>query len=170
MTSEPYASARRVFWIVDNGSSHHGAASITRMSRAWPNAHVIHLPAHASWPDQAEIYFSIVQRKALKPNSFTSLDQIRHRLAAFEVRYNAIATPFDWRFSRTDHPLMAALQRDGRLLASPGQRVERWCEDDHHWTASYHPRQRGIFGLKVIYGDPFNVWEKRPQKGVELTL
>jgi transposase len=102
MTSEPYASARRVFWIVDNGSSHRGTASITRISSTWPNAHLIHLPAHASWLDQAEIYFSVVQRKALKPNDFTSLDQIRHRLAAFEVRYNAIATPFNWRFTRTD--------------------------------------------------------------------
>jgi len=71
---------------------------------------------------------------------------------------------------RYRRPLIAALQRDGRLLAAPGQRVERWCEDDHHWIASYHPRQRRIFGLKVIYGDPFNVREKRPQKGVELTL
>jgi transposase len=102
MTSEPYASARRVFWIVDNGSSHRGAASTIRMSSTWPNAHLIHLPAHASWLDQAEIYFSVVQRKALTPNDFTSLDQIRDRLAAFEVRYNAIATPFNWRFTRTD--------------------------------------------------------------------
>src|SRR5215471_2364970 len=71
---------------------------------------------------------------------------------------------------RYRRPLIAPLQRDGRLLAAPGQRVERWCEDDHHWIASYHLRQRGIFGLKVIYGDPFNAWEKRPQKGVELAL
>jgi transposase len=102
MTGEPYASADRVFWIVDNGSSHRGAASVTRMARAWPNAHLIHLPAHASWLDQAEIYFSLVQRKALTPNDFTGLDQIRDRLAAFEVRYNAIARPFSWKFSRTD--------------------------------------------------------------------
>jgi transposase len=102
MTAEPYASADRVFWIVDNGSSHRGAASIKRMARAWPNAHLIHLPAHASWLDQAEIYFSVVQRKALTPNDFTSLDQIRDRLAAFEVRYNAIARPFSWKFTRTD--------------------------------------------------------------------
>jgi transposase len=102
MTAEPYASANRVFWVVDNGSSHRGAASIKRMTRAWPNAHLIHLPAHASWLDQAEIYFSVVQRKALKPNDFTSLDQIRDRLTAFEVRYNAIARPFNWKFTRTD--------------------------------------------------------------------
>ena len=102
MTSEPYASADRVFWIVDNGSSHRGAASVERMATAWPNAYLIHLPAHASWLDQAEIYFSVVQRKVLAPNDFTDLDQIRDRLAAFEIRYNAIARPFDWKFTRTD--------------------------------------------------------------------
>ena len=81
MTREPYASADRVFWIVDNGSSHRGAASVRRMAATWPNAHLIHLPAHASWLDQAEIYFSVVQRKALTPNDFTDLAQIRRRLA-----------------------------------------------------------------------------------------
>lgn len=102
MTTEPYASADRVFWIADNGSSHRGAASVERMTKAWPDAQLIHLPAHASWLDQAEIYFSVVQRKVLTPNDFTGLDQIRDRLAAFETRYNAIARPFTWKFTRTD--------------------------------------------------------------------
>jgi DDE superfamily endonuclease len=107
MTAEPYASADRVFWIADNGSSHRGAASIQRMTKAWPNAHLIHLPAHASWLDQAEIYFSIVQRKVLSPSDFTGFAQIRDRLAAFETRYNAIARPFDWTFTGTDlHDLL----------------------------------------------------------------
>jgi transposase len=102
MTAEPYASADRVFWITDNGSSHRGAASVTRMTSAWPNAQLIHLPKRASWLDQAEIYFSVVQRKVISPNEFTSLSQIRDRLAAFEIRYNAIARPFNWKFTRTD--------------------------------------------------------------------
>jgi hypothetical protein len=72
------------------------------MAKAWPNAHLIHLPAHASRLDQAEIYFSVVQRKALTPNDFTRLGQIRDRLTAFETRYNAIARPFSWKFTRTD--------------------------------------------------------------------
>ena len=100
MTAEPYASANRVFWIVDNGSSHRGTASIKRMTKAWPNAYLIHLPTHASWLDQAEIYFSVVQRKVVSPNDFTDLGQICDRLAAFEARYNAIATPFNWKFTR----------------------------------------------------------------------
>jgi transposase len=123
MTSEPYASADRVFWIVDNGSSHRGAASITRMASAWPNAHLIHLPAHASWLDQAEIYFSVVQRKALSPNDFTDLGQIRNRLAAFEARYNEIAQPFNWTFNRTDlndllHRIDAHEKTQPRALAA----------------------------------------------------
>jgi transposase len=123
MTSEPYASADRVFWIVDNGSSHRGAASVRRMTRAWPTAHLIHLPRHASWLDQAEIYFSVVQRKALTPNDFTDLGQIRERLAAFEARYNAIARPFSWKFTRTDldnllHRLDARSKAQPRALAA----------------------------------------------------
>jgi len=102
MTTEPYASASRVFWITDNGSSHRGAAAAGRMATAWPTARLLHLPVHASWLDQAEIYFSVVQRKVLTPNDFTGPDQIRDRLAAFETRYNAIARPFDWKFTRTD--------------------------------------------------------------------
>ena len=102
MTAKPYASADRVFWIVDNGSSHRGQASIDRMHQAWPNAHLVHLPVHASWLDQAEIYFSVVQRKVLTPNDFLDLAQIRARLAAFETRYNAVATPFNWKFTRPD--------------------------------------------------------------------
>jgi len=115
MTTEPYASADRVFWIVDNGSSHRGAPSVKRMVKDWPNAHLIHLPTHASWLDQAEIYFSVVQRKVVSPNDFTDLDQIRDRLAAFETRYNAIARPFNWKFTQTD---LADLLH--RIDAQPG--------------------------------------------------
>jgi hypothetical protein len=49
MREEPYASADRVFWIVDNGSSHRGERSVKRLEGAWPNLRLIHLPTHASW-------------------------------------------------------------------------------------------------------------------------
>jgi DDE superfamily endonuclease len=102
MTTEPYASARRVFWIVDNGSSHRGQASINRLEGAWPNLRLIHLPVHASWLNQIEIVFSIIQRKVVTPNDFSDLDQITDRLAGFEDRYNQTAEPFDWTFTRDD--------------------------------------------------------------------
>jgi len=109
MAAEPYASARRVFWLVDNGSSHRGEVSTQRMARAWPNAHLIHLPVHASWLNQIEIYFSIVQRKVLTPNDFVDLTDVETRLAAFEHRYNAVAQPYNWTFTKTD--LDALLKR-----------------------------------------------------------
>lgn len=55
MTTEPYASARRVLWVADNGSSHAGRASVERMATAWPTANLVHLPVHASWRNQIEI-------------------------------------------------------------------------------------------------------------------
>lgn len=102
MAVEPYASARTVYWIVDNGSSHAGKTSIRRIEETWPNARLIHLPVHASWLNQIELYFSIVQRKALTPNDFNSLDQLTERLLGFADHYRQIARPFDWTFTRTD--------------------------------------------------------------------
>ena len=102
MTTEPYASARRVFWVVDNGSSHRGTASVNRLEGAWANLTLIHLPVHASWLNQIEIYFSIVQRKVLTPNDFLDLAEVEQRLHGFQRRYEQTAVPFDWRFTRVD--------------------------------------------------------------------
>jgi len=102
MTAEPYASADRVFWIVDNGSSHRGQAAIDRLAKQYPNAIMVHTPVHASWLNQIEIYFSIVQRKVVSPNDFTDLDTVIDRLSAFEARYNQAARPFKWKFTTTD--------------------------------------------------------------------
>jgi hypothetical protein len=102
MSQEPYASARRVFWITDNGSDHRGHAAAKRLAEAYPNAVLVHTPVHASWLNQVECFFSIVQRKALTPNDFAGLDQVEQRLLAFQDRYNATATPFRWKFTATD--------------------------------------------------------------------
>ena len=102
MTQEPYKSAERVFWIVDNGSSHRGQAAIKRLAEQFPNTVMEHTPVHASWLNQVEIFFSITQRKVLSPNDFDDLDVVMERLAAFETRYNQAAKPFKWKFTTTD--------------------------------------------------------------------
>ena len=102
MRAEPYASARRVFWVVDNGASHRNWASAARLSGDYPNAQMVDLPVHASWLNQIELWFSIVQRKALTPNDFGSLEELSERLLAFQVRYAEIARPFEWTFTRAD--------------------------------------------------------------------
>jgi hypothetical protein len=100
MAQEPYASARRVFWIVDNGSSHRGQTAIKRLAKRWPNLILVHLPIHASWLNQIEIYFSILQRKVLTPNDFDSLFALEDRILAFQSRYQENARPFEWKFTR----------------------------------------------------------------------
>ena len=102
MSQPPYCSARRVFLIIDNGSSHRGQACIDRLQKAFPTLVPVHLPVHASWLNQIEIYFSIVQRKVLTPNHFDSLKAVQDRLLAFQQRYEKVARPFDWKFNRHD--------------------------------------------------------------------
>ena len=116
MTQEPYRSARRVFWTMDNGSSHRGQACIDRITEQWPTIVPVHTPVHASWLNQVEIYFSILQRKALTPNDFPSLEALQERLLSFARYYEAIAQPFEWKFTRKD--LDSLLQRIDRTHAS----------------------------------------------------
>jgi hypothetical protein len=109
MSQEPYASAARVFVIVDNGSDHRGQAAARRLREAHPNAIMIHTPVHASWLNQAEIVFSIVQKKVISPNDFATTAQLAATLLAFTDRYNHSARPFNWKFTATD--LARLLQR-----------------------------------------------------------
>jgi hypothetical protein len=102
MAREPYRCAKRVFVIADNGSSHRGQRSVDRLAAQWPNVTLVHLPVHASWLNQIEIVFSIIQRKVLTPNDFSDTDAVAERLAAFEARFNETAQPFDWCFGRAE--------------------------------------------------------------------
>jgi hypothetical protein len=102
MSQEPYQSAHRVFWIMDNCSAHRGLKAAQRIRSQWPNAVLVHTPIHASGLNQIEIYFSIVQRKVLTPNDFLSLAQLEQRLLAFQKHYQQTASPFQWTFTRKD--------------------------------------------------------------------
>jgi len=102
MSQEPYRSARRVFWVADNGSSHRGQAAINRLSQWYGNAVLVHTPIHASWLNQAEIYFSVVQRKVLTPNDFEDLLGLESQLLSFQSYYEKVAEPFEWKFTRDD--------------------------------------------------------------------
>ena len=122
MSVPPYSTAQRVFLVVDNGSAHRGRASIRRPQGAWKNLILVHTPVHASWLNQCEIYFSIVQRKALQPNNFADLDALEQHLLAFGRRYEQIAQPFEWKF--TPRHLNQLLDRVDRApQAQPSQQA-----------------------------------------------
>ncbi|MFQ5738520.1 MAG: transposase [Acidobacteriota bacterium] len=95
MSQQPYRSAPRVFWVMDNGSSHRGQACIRRLQSRWTNLIVVHTPVHASWLNQIEIYFSVLTRKALKPNDFDSLDELKTRILSFQRHDQQVAKPFN---------------------------------------------------------------------------
>ncbi|HEY8638457.1 MAG TPA: IS630 family transposase [Solirubrobacteraceae bacterium] len=102
MSQHPYRSAQRVFLVIDNGSAHRGKRSIDRLQGAWKNLVPVHTPVHASWLNQGEIYFSVVQRKVVTPNDFEDLAVLEAHLLAFGRRYEQIAAPFQWKFTRQD--------------------------------------------------------------------
>ncbi len=102
MEQDPYRSARRVFWVVDNGTVHRGERASARLRERWPNLVLVHLPVHASWLNQIDIYFSILQRKGLAPDDFASRAEAEDRILRFQQHYQTIARPFEWKFTRDD--------------------------------------------------------------------
>jgi hypothetical protein len=102
---------------VDNGSSHRGEASKKRLHQIDSRIVVVHTPVHASWLNQVEIYFSIVQRKGLTPNDFADLEAIRLRLALYEELSNQNPAPFQWKFDRAKlTTLLAKIEARQRTL------------------------------------------------------
>jgi hypothetical protein len=120
MHQPPYNQARRVFWIMDNGSSHRGARCVARLQAKYPRLVPVHGPIHASWLNQIEIYFSIIQRKVLTPNDFPTLAAVKQRLLAFQTHYEAMAQPFEWKFTRHD---LAKLLNKFRSHSDPLLRI-----------------------------------------------
>jgi len=120
MSTQPYTSAKRVFWVVDNGASHRNWAAADRLSSAYPHARMVHLPVHASWLNQVEVYFSVLQRKLLTPDDFEDLGELAAQILAFERHYNAAARPFGWKFTRTNlNQLLARIRNHDRHAPHP---------------------------------------------------
>jgi transposase len=125
MSLPEYKDATRVFVIVDNGSDHRGQAAVRRLHDAWPNAIMIHTPVHASWLNQAEIFFSITQRKVLTSSDFASLDELAGTLLAFVDRYNQGARPFNWKFTAADLArLLGQISAHERAAREPAELPE----------------------------------------------
>jgi hypothetical protein len=119
MDQEPYRSARRVSWIVDNGSSHRGQRAADELQARHPRSVVGPTPVHASWLNQIELSFSILQREVLTPNDLYSLAELIERIHAFARRYSALDQPSAWTFPRQE--LERRLRDPLLLLESPAE-------------------------------------------------
>ncbi len=124
MDQEPYRTARRVFWVTDNGSSHRGEVSCQRLAEWYRNAIQVHTPVHASWLNQVEIYFSILQRKVLTPNEWADLATLEQAILGFQQYYETLAKPFEWKFTRTDlDNLLAKIARHQRSQQQMAEKI-----------------------------------------------
>jgi hypothetical protein len=96
-----------------------GQRAAARLRAKWPNIILVHTPVHASWLNQIEVYFSIVQRKLLTPNDFANLAALRQQLMRFQQHYQQSAKPFEWTFTRhdLDRLLHKLKQKPDRLAA-----------------------------------------------------
>jgi transposase len=80
--------------VLDNLNTH--KPKNDRWIKRHPNVHFHFTPTRASWLNQVEIWFSILQGKSLCGESFTSVKQLRAHIDAFIEAYNADAKPFVW--------------------------------------------------------------------------
>jgi hypothetical protein len=101
MEKPEYKNAPRVFVIVDNGSDHRGQAAARRLHRAHPNAIMIHTGARIL-AEPRECFFSVIQKKVVSPNDFSSLDKLSETLLAFIERCDRTAKPFNWKYTADD--------------------------------------------------------------------
>jgi transposase len=128
MARPQYRDAPRVFVVVDNGSDHRGKKAASRLRKAHPNAVMVHTPVHASWLNQVEIFFSVIQKKVVSPNDFPSLKKLSETLLAFIGRYNRTAGPFSWKYTANDlrdllrriseHEKQDAMHQSGQAMAA----------------------------------------------------
>jgi hypothetical protein len=91
--------------ILDNGTTHapkqlEGWLQEQSRVQNWGLTFQVYwLPPNASWLDQIEIWFSILQRKLLQPNHFVSTTALEQSIAAFIARYNQTAKPIKWTYT-----------------------------------------------------------------------
>jgi transposase len=104
----PEALQRRVHtvtFILDNGTTHAPKqleSWLREQERACDGRlhfQVLWLPPNASWLDQIEIWFSVLQRKHLQPNHFLSIQDLERSLHEFIAHHNQTAKPIKWTYT-----------------------------------------------------------------------
>ena len=112
--------------VLDNGSTH-APKQLTRWVQELSTTmegkltmQLYWLPVNASWLDQLEIWFSLLQRKLLQPYHFCSLEELQHAIQDFITRYNQTAKPLKWSYTveQLERKLATRLIRDVKSAAT----------------------------------------------------
>jgi transposase len=89
-----YPAGTAIHVVLDNLNTH--KPKNDRWLKRHPDVRFHFTPTRASWLNQVEIWFSILQGKSLHGASFTSVNQLKEHIDAFIEAYNQNATPFVW--------------------------------------------------------------------------
>jgi DDE superfamily endonuclease len=130
---------------VDNCSAHRGVRAVERLRSRYPRLTLVHAPVHASWLNQIEIYFSIVQRKVLTPNDFGDLNSVAERLLDFQYYWEAAGRPFEWKFTR--HPGTPRPRSKPSSTFSEPKVLDRWKYAEDFKSAGVYR----MMGLRSCY-------------------
>jgi hypothetical protein len=84
---------RKLHVILDNLNTH---KKNEHWLKAHPNVQFLFTPTSASWLNQVEVWFSILQWQSLSGASITSLKQLEQHINAYIDAYNEKAQPFVW--------------------------------------------------------------------------
>jgi len=84
---------RQLHVIVDNLNTH---KKNDNWLKKHPNVRFHFTPTRASWLNQVEIWFSVLQGQSLSGASFTTVQQLQEHIDAFIGKYNERAKPFVW--------------------------------------------------------------------------
>jgi transposase len=107
--AEKYPSGP-VYVVMDNLNVHKGVRWEPFHERHGRRFHFVYTPLHASWVNQIEIWFGILQRRIIKHGSFRSQAELADRVMAFIAHWNQVeAHPFRWRFRAFKDPSPLAL-------------------------------------------------------------
>lgn len=109
MTRLPYNDARHVFWIVDNCSSYRGVKGMERLRNRYRHLTLVHAQIHASWLNQIEIYFLIVQRRCSRPMTLPISTPWPSASSTFNTIGKPLLVRFEWKF--TCHDLVRLLSK-----------------------------------------------------------
>ncbi len=91
--------------VADNLATH-STKAVEEFLDEHPHVFLHNTPTHASWLNQIELFFSILQRRLLRYGEFDSVDDLAHQVTAFIENHNRTAAPFRW--THDGRPLQAA--------------------------------------------------------------
>jgi len=105
-----------VVW--DNLNIHHGERWEKFNARHQNRFRFHYTPLHASWVNQVELWFGVLQRRCLTNGSFRSLVDLRGSVAAFVEYWNRVAKhPFRWSFTGYGQPSKESPAREKKAWA-----------------------------------------------------